>query len=232
MKNLFFACLFLFSYNGITQINTIIPILNDSVTYINQKKYKNIGIFKRFNIGLAIGAFNYFYENKNFLKDNPNYFHINASYRLYKDRLISPEIGLGFIYLDSKEQIAYRPYLTGGYHLYFWRKKEYNAYLKFAFDLQTQEKVAFLLNVGVFSTITFTSIGFSLRSGLKYTISNKIGISLCPEVTGYHGKVISVFKKYGEEKNGVLLHSDKTTRSLDFPYINEPIYSIRLGVHF
>lgn len=232
MKQLLFASLFLLFYSGIAQISTIISTSNNNVTYITSQKYKNVKMSKHFNIGLTIGAFNYFYKNKNFLKDNPNYVHINASYRLYKNRLISPEIGLGFIYLDSKEQIAYKPYLTGGYHLYFWRKKEYNAYLKFAFDLQTKKKVAFLLNVGVFPMITFTAMGFSLRSGLKYTISNKMGISFCPEVTGYNGKVITVFKKYKEEQNGVLLNSDKTTTKLEFPYMNNTIYSIRLGVHF
>lgn len=197
-----------------------------------EKKKKKHYESHNFTIGVSTEVLNYIKTNNPYYYNKPVYLHVNCGYRLFKNTLISPEVSLGLIYIDTKEQFTAYIDEYRRNTFYYWRQKEYNTYLRAGLDLQTKRKAAFLFNTGFFMPITLTAIGFSARTGIKYNISPKLGISLCPEMIICIGNIPATYQKYGVIIDNVPLYSDTTIKGLFYTTRNRFVYCMKLGINF
>lgn len=185
-----------------------------------------------FNTEISIGDSRLLNSKASEYNGYNSYFHINIGYRILAKQIISPEVGLGFIY-------HYNSYANPGIYFNLGYDMEealnYLPYVKVGFSAQTRGKVAFVGNYFAIKTLNMKGGGFSMSAGIKYNISPKIGISISPEFIRYGGIVWGWSKFYGyDPTKGFVL--TKGLHLTNKNYMNTSsiyaLYGVKLGIHF
>lgn len=142
-----------------------------------------------FNVGLSLGYF----HQRSFIgpsyRDNNYYIGTNATYRIFKTQIISPELGFGFIYAFGKTPNVNYNYFESIYLKNYAIYQDFMPYFKLGYGIQTRKKTAFIANFSILPFINFKGAGNSLSVGIKRSISKDLSVSLAIERTIYSGKV-------------------------------------------
>jgi hypothetical protein len=196
------------------------------------EKKEKYAIQNHFNAELSIGDSRLLNSKASEYNGYNSYFHINVGYRILAKQIISPEVGLGFVY-------HYNSYANPGIYFNLGYDMEealnYLPYVKVGFSAQTRGKIAFVGNYFAIKTLNIKGGGFSMSAGIKYNISPRIGISISPEFIRYGGIVWGWSKFYGYDptKGFVLtkgLHlTNKNDMNTSYIY---GLYGVKLGIHF
>lgn len=185
-------------------------------------KYSKVN---HFNADLAIGSINNIVTKDAFGGKFTDYLHVSAGYLLLPKQIISPEVGLGFI--AKYNNYEFTKFYTPPQHHYI-KSLDYILYAKIGFSLQTDGKVSFIAGSSAFKMLSLKGGGYTLKAGIKYMISEKIGISLCPELVYYSG--FSWGWNTNMHTNGNVIQ--KKYKGLHSSELNTPIVGMKFGVHF
>lgn len=188
----------------------------------NTSKYNNK---HHFYANFSIGNINTMSNYNKPLSYAKNYYHISAGYRIFAKKVISPDIGIGFISQYNESKYSYMDY-------FYEKSQDYIPYIKAGVSLETRGRFAFIGNIAVFKALPFTGFGFTTKIGLKYAASKKIAVSICPEITQYDGIFWGSYAQYKTDENYNIINLDKVSNKTHYTIYDGVIPSINLGVHF
>ena len=203
------------------------------------KENKKYAVMNHFTVNMGVGSFNKKRIIDNNLKTYTEFLDINANYRLFSKKIISPEVGIGLMVAKGRINTDISRIHDNTLENSFWvtyglysQYKNIMPYMRLGVGVQTRRKTAFIGNISIWSLFNLKTVGSHASIGLKYGINHKIAFSLSPSLDSYYGYVYGkyqVFEKDNTNSPYQLIHNTKGLHKIgSYGYL----YGMKFGVHF